>query len=436
MIWFVPIKLYALPIELPFNLEPYRLFLLALVFAWGIQIVDAPRAAGGGRPGARAPAADRGRRRLDDRQLRQPQRDGGRVAGQPGPLLRQLPAPLRARRLDDRPHAERRADPPCRSSSAEPSSRCSRSTRRARRYNFFDHLAEFVPILDKQEREVLELRGGQLRVHASAQHPIAMGVALMMILPIAVYLAKRASTTARTRLWVCAALVCAMAAVTTVSRTTVLMAFAMGRRRAAPARRRDRPLLADAPDPADRDPLRRARRARRARQVVLPQGGPDRRCPGPRRRGGSGRFADVGPGLRLWTEEPVFGHGPRERDHVRARGDAPRAGADRAGDLRQPVHEHARPARPARPDRRRHARLGEHAAPDSRRAPQHRAAERPDRRRARWRAPGSAWRCSSSTPSRSRSARSCSSSSPHSGCARRSCQQRRPILVESRTTPV
>ena len=74
---------------------------------------DAPWAAGGGRPGARALAADRCRRRLDDPQLRQPQRGGGRVAGQPGPLLRQLPAPVRARRLDDRPHAEHRAGPPC-----------------------------------------------------------------------------------------------------------------------------------------------------------------------------------------------------------------------------------------------------------------------------------------------------------------------------------
>ena len=41
---------------------------------------------------------------------------------------------------------------------------------------------------------MLELRGGRLRVHASSQHPIAIGVALMMILPIAVYLAQRAST--------------------------------------------------------------------------------------------------------------------------------------------------------------------------------------------------------------------------------------------------
>ena len=49
-----------------------------------------------------------------------------------------------------------------------------------------------------------------------------------MILPIAVYLAKRASTAARARLWVCAALICAIAAVTTVSRTTVLMVVAMG----------------------------------------------------------------------------------------------------------------------------------------------------------------------------------------------------------------
>ena len=122
VIWFVPIKLYALPIELPFNLEPYRLFLLVLVFAWVIQIVLRRGRLDAGRARRPDPAPDRGRGRLDDRQLRQPERDGRRVAGQPGPLLPQLPAPVRARRLDDRPAAERRPDPPRRSSSARPSS--------------------------------------------------------------------------------------------------------------------------------------------------------------------------------------------------------------------------------------------------------------------------------------------------------------------------
>ena len=148
-----------------------------------------------------------------------------------------------------------------------------------------------------------------------------------------------------------------------------------GRRRGATARRRDRSLLADAPDPPDRDPLRRARRSRWAREVVLPQGGPDRRCPGPR---GPERLRPL---RRHRAGHPGVGGGTglrprsRERDHVRARGDAPRTGADCAGHLRQPVHEHARPARPAWSDRSGHARLGEHAAADSRRARQHRPAE-------------------------------------------------------------
>ena len=39
VIWFIPIKLYSLPVDLPFNLEIYRLFLLLLVGGWLLAIV-------------------------------------------------------------------------------------------------------------------------------------------------------------------------------------------------------------------------------------------------------------------------------------------------------------------------------------------------------------------------------------------------------------
>ena len=63
-----------------------------------------------------------------------------------------------------------------------------------------------------------------MRVYASAQHPIALSAALFMAFPLALYLVGRASTRLRSRLWVVAAAICAMGAVATISRTTVIMA--------------------------------------------------------------------------------------------------------------------------------------------------------------------------------------------------------------------
>ena len=132
VIWFVPIKLYALPIELPFNLEPYRLFLLALVFALG----DADRRAaadGWTRPaGAGAILLLIGVAIVSTIvNFDTLQRDGRRVAGQP----RRSTSSASCSSSCSSP----RRSTGCRtsirscgcSSSARPSSRCSRSTRRA-----------------------------------------------------------------------------------------------------------------------------------------------------------------------------------------------------------------------------------------------------------------------------------------------------------------
>ena len=94
-------------------------------------------------------------------------------------------------------------------------------------YNVFEHLHEWIPVLEYVPREVDATRGGLIRVYGSAQHPIALGVALLMMVPLAIYLSGRAATVFRSRLWIGAAIVCAAGALSTVSRTTVVMIATM-----------------------------------------------------------------------------------------------------------------------------------------------------------------------------------------------------------------
>src|SRR4051794_26602928 len=229
VLWFVPIKLYTLPINLPFNLEPYRLFLLVLLFAWVVQIVlrrGRVEAAGRGDPILLliAVAVVSTIVNFDDLRAVADESPINPVLYFVSFLLLFV---LVASTIDGLPSV----DHVLKTLVAGAVVVALFAIYEARtRYNVFDHLSDFVPILDKQTREIgvtSTARGGQLRVHASAQHPIAFGVALIMMLPIAVYLAKQATSVARTRLWIGAGLVCAMAAVTTVSRTTVVMLLAM-----------------------------------------------------------------------------------------------------------------------------------------------------------------------------------------------------------------
>ena len=60
--------------------------------------------------------------------------------------------------------------------------------------NIFSHLNRYVPFLDIERDSNTNIRRGQLRVRGSAQHPIALGAALTMMAPLAMYLASRART--------------------------------------------------------------------------------------------------------------------------------------------------------------------------------------------------------------------------------------------------
>jgi Na+-transporting methylmalonyl-CoA/oxaloacetate decarboxylase gamma subunit len=89
-------------------------------------------------------------------------------------------------------------------------------------YNLFDHLHSFCPILVFDPSGIpdnLEARGSGVRMYASAQHPLALGAALALLMPPAVYIGFRTNK----RIWWLACALIVVAALVTVARTAVLM---------------------------------------------------------------------------------------------------------------------------------------------------------------------------------------------------------------------
>jgi len=89
-------------------------------------------------------------------------------------------------------------------------------------FNVFNHLGSIMPFLHFTGSTDLS-RSGRLRVVASAQHPIALGAALMMLIPLSVYLAR---LTRHKRWWISAFLLL-LGSLATSSRTSITMLGAM-----------------------------------------------------------------------------------------------------------------------------------------------------------------------------------------------------------------
>ncbi len=130
-----------------------------------------------------------------------------------------------------------------------------------------------------------------------------------MVIPIALVLARQAATRAQSIWFVAAAGICAMGALVTVSRTVVAMAIAMV---ALGLLLRPHqivrlwpvllvlPPLAHAAAPGTLGGLYKS---------IFPRDGLASDLQGRAGLGGSGRLADIGPGLDLWHESPLVGHG-------------------------------------------------------------------------------------------------------------------------------
>lgn len=305
VILFIPIRRYALPGDLPFELEPYRLVVALLGAAWLSSLLIDPRVRLR-RSGFEAPFLLFGLAVIGSIVV-----NPGRVASVEADVVKKVMFFASffvvfylivsvIRRIE---HVELLV----KTLVAGGAVVALLAIVEARSgYNVFNHFSGVVPLLETLDIPDPRARGARLRVHASAQHAIALGAALVMLIPLAVYLARR---TGRTRWWLLTALL-GIGAVSTVSRTSVIMFFVVGATflwlRPLETKRL-LPLILPAliavhfVVPGTLGPLKNA---------FFPQGGlieEQRRGEGGR---GSGRIADLGPSLRdEFAPRPILGQG-------------------------------------------------------------------------------------------------------------------------------
>jgi hypothetical protein len=313
LVWFVPIKTYSFPVDLPFNLEPYRVFLLLLVFAWLVGLIAGrSKLSAGGQayPLILFTGVLFATQILNFNELNAGTTEPEALKSLSFFLSFVLVYLLLTSTLDSIPEIDKviRALVFGGAVVAVTALYDSRFT-----YNVFEHLHEWIPVLEYVPRDVDATRGGLIRVYGSAQHPIALGVALLMMVPLAIYLSGRAATVFRSRLWIGAAIVCSAGALSTVSRTTVVMIVTMlllalvvrGR-----SVSRFAPLLLILPfvvhflTPGALGGIYKS---------FFPDEGLVTDLAGRAGEGGSGRLADLGPGLEIWSESPLVGVGIGEQ---------------------------------------------------------------------------------------------------------------------------
>ena len=309
VILFVPIRRYALPGNLPFELEPYRIVVMLLVAAWFASLLVDPRMRMR-KTGFEGPLAV-----ILVAALGSIVANPDRVAQFSSNVGKQLMFFLSfvlvvyivatvIRRLDSIDFLAKTLV----GGGAVVSFFAIIEARTG--MNAFNHLDRLVPGLTvgggPGEPEAFVKHGAaSLRAFASAQHPIALSAALVMLAPLAVYLARRY----RQRRWYACAILLAAACASTVSRTGILMFLVVGlvflwlRPREV---KRLWPALLLAPVvvhfalPGTLGSIKNS---------FFPAGGLFAEQRSMAGQSGSGRLADLGPALREWSEAPLVGAG-------------------------------------------------------------------------------------------------------------------------------
>jgi O-antigen ligase len=90
--------------------------------------------------------------------------------------------------------------------------------------NLFNGLGRVLPFLQYQDIGDAMVRGNGARALASAQHPIALGALLVMLLPLTIYLYRRDGKV----LWLCCSGILTLGAFASGSRTAALMLIVVG----------------------------------------------------------------------------------------------------------------------------------------------------------------------------------------------------------------
>jgi O-antigen ligase len=309
IILFIPIRRYALPATLPFQLEPYRVFVALLVVVWVASLLVDPRTRWR-RTGFEGPlivivggafasiVANPGRVQAVSSEV-----DKKLMFFLSFVLVLYITASV-IRRLDN-------IDFLTKTLAGGGAIVAFFALIEARTgFNIFNHLTRVIPLLhwttdDLSGPDMKRFGSARLRVFASAQHPIALSAMFVMLAPLAVYLAHRT----RQKRWILAAFLLFAACASTVSRTGIMMlvvvvlVFLWLRPKET---RRLWPALFPAlivihfALPGTIGALKNS---------FMPSGGLVAEQHKDAGQVGSGRLADLGPALTEWKATPLVGQG-------------------------------------------------------------------------------------------------------------------------------
>ncbi len=310
VIWLVPIKNYRLPVDLPFDLEVYRLLIMALVLTWlasaaahGGQL----RAGGHGKAAVLLAATTIGALVININTIRDAGLQTEALKSVSFSLSFLLAFVLICSTLETLADVDAAVTALVLGGAIVAIAAIYESRTF---HNYFNELGNWIPFLDYQGRGNETTRAGRLRVRASSQHPIALGAVLAMCVPLAMYVTSRATTKAHRWLWLGIGFVILTGALSTLSRTVVVMlvvmtVFALWLRRRAVVRLW--PVLVAIPLLV---PLIAPGALRTLYGALTPEGGLIAEQEERAGAKGSGRVADLGPGFELWLEAPALGPGP------------------------------------------------------------------------------------------------------------------------------
>ena len=308
VILFIPIRRYSLPGNLPFELEPYRLLIILLLVGWGAALLVDPRVRFR-RTGFEGPLLV-----IFASIVGSIIANPDRVAELTSPVQKDLTFFISfvlvlymttsvIRRLDNIDYLVMTlvggGAVVAFFSIIEASTGI----------NVFNHLNRVIPFLQPgaqgEPEAFLKFGSSKLRVFGSAQHPIALSAAFVMLAPLGLYLARRYG---QRRWWLCVTLLVAGCA-STVSRTGIMMfvivagVFLWLRPKET---RKMWPVLIPALIviklvlPGTLGAIKNS---------FMPAGGlvaEQQSMPG---ASGSGRLADLGPALNEWKQKPLVGEG-------------------------------------------------------------------------------------------------------------------------------
>jgi O-antigen ligase len=304
VILFIPIRRYALPFDAGIQLEPYRLLVAAIVAGWAVALLVDPRVRLR-RSGFEGPLA-----LLVATALASEAANFERFASVQTIAVKQLSFLLSFivvlyLVVSVIRHAEQ-VDLLLRVLVGGGAGVALLTIFEARtQYNVFDHLSEFVPLLRFDEPPAVGNDGRGYRAYASGQHPISLGAALVMLVPLGLYLIR---STGRRRWWAASG-VLLLGALVTGSRTAVLVLFVILLVYAFQRPHEVKRLWPAAAPLVVALYFAAPGTMGTIKNSFFPEGGLIASQSQDAGTAGSGRIADLGPGIEEWKRTPFVGQG-------------------------------------------------------------------------------------------------------------------------------